>query len=547
MIDMSTASICASSTTRPRVPRAARTCGATAARARVFSARPTDKRKDGGGVARLGRCAASGGFDDASRRVFSDAGMSGDEFGDPAMSGDGDTDDVQLPPPPPSSSGRELEKQENAFKDVQKEITNNWGRRMLNTFFYIVLIRLCSEFPMKYFATPAGAQVGGNVFSQFVNSIVPVAASTGRGWGDSAILGSGIPFFHVGIGPIIAASIAMQVIIALVPSMKELTKDAVGQHTVQQYTRYLMFAIAVIQSFLTASELRQFYVAGISPLGYYWTIVPIFVLGSCVLAWLSDEMTDFGLGQGSSVLITMSVCGAYWNSAKYYAPALLEASLEQVLPFFGAGLALIAGSVLVQVGTCKVPLLYFQGPSIPGLPRVVRKDVDHIPFKVNPLGVQPVLVAVFMCEGMVWLMNVMDPPGFIRAATEFVFSSASPMYYLTFFLIVFGFSYLDLQDTPKDVSEYMVKIGARIPEVRPGEATVRYLTTLQNGSRFFGGLLLGIVAVACTMMDQWMKATVGISVGFTSMLIVVSTILQIQRQVVALAQMPRLDRVIRSL
>ena len=177
---------------------------------------------------------------------------------------------------------------------------------------------------MKYFNTPAGAEVAGNVFSQFVNSIVPVAASTGKGWGDMAILGSGIPFFHVGIGPIIAASIAMQVIVALVPSMKELTKDAVGQHTIQQYTRYLMFVVAIIQSFLTASELRQFYVEGLSPLGYYWTIVPVFVLGSCVLAWLSDEMTDSGLGNGSSVLITMSVCGAYWNAAKYYAPALLR-------------------------------------------------------------------------------------------------------------------------------------------------------------------------------------------------------------------------------
>ena len=112
---------------------------------------------------------------------------------------------------------------------------------------------------------------------------------------------------------------------------------------------------------------------------------------------------------------------------------------------------------------------------------------------------------------------------------------------------MFGFSYLDLQDTPKDVSEYMVKIGARIPEVRPGEATVRYLTTLQTERKFFISLLLGNLTKACTMMDQWMKATVGISVGFTSMLIVVSTILQIQRQVVALAQMPRLDRVIRSL
>lgn len=474
--------------------------------------------------------------------------MSGDEFGDdPGMSGEDSTDQVPPLPPPPSSSPRELEKQENAFKEMQIEITNDWGRRMINTFAYIVLIRLCSEFPMKYFNTPAGAEVAGNVFSQFVNSIVPVAASTGKGWGDMAILGSGIPFFHVGIGPIIAASIAMQVIVALVPSMKELTKDAVGQHTVQQYTRYLMFVVAIIQSFLTASELRQFYVEGLSPLGYYWTIVPVFVLGSCVLAWLSDEMTDFGLGNGSSVLITMSVCGAYWNAAKYYAPALLAASLEQILPFVGAGLALIAGSVLVQTGTCKVPLLYFQGPSIPGLPRVVRKDVDHIPFKVNPLGVQPVLVAVFMCDGFMWLNKILDPPGFIRAATEFLFSNASPMYYVTFFLIVFGFSYLDLQDTPKDVSEYMVKIGARIPDVRPGEATVRYLSELQSGSRFFGGLLLGIVAVACTMMDQWMKATVGITVGFTSMLIVVSTILQIQRQVTALAQMPKLDRVIRSL
>ena len=160
---------------------------------------------------------------------------------------------------------------------------------------------------------------------------------------------------------------------------------------------------------------------------------------------------------------------------------------------------------------------------------------------------QPVLVAMFMCDGFMWLNKILDPPGFIRAATEFLFSNASPMYYVTFFLIVFGFSYLDLQDTPKDVSEYMVKIGARIPDVRPGEATVRYLSELQSGSRFFGGLLLGIVAVACTMMDQWMKATVGISVGFTSMLIVVSTILQIQRQVTALAQMPKLDRVISSL
>lgn len=92
-----------------------------------------------------------------------------------------------------------------------------------------------------------------------------------------------------------------------------------------------------------------------------------------------------------------------------------------------------------------------------------------------------------------------------------------------------------------------MKIGARIPDIRPGEQTVKYLEQLQDGSRFFGGLLLGTVAVACTIMDNYMRATTGVCIGFTSMLIVTSTILQMKRQVSALAQMPRLDKVMQSL
>ena len=174
-------------------------------------------------------------------------------------------------------------------------------------------------------------------------------------------------------------------------------------------------------------------------------------------------------------------------------------SFAQIAPWCLAAVVLIAGSVLVQTGTCKVPLLYFQGPSIPGLPKVVRADVDNVPFKINPLGMQPVLVAVFLCEGMMWLVKNAGAPGPVADAVAFVFSSAlgTPAYYLVFFLVVFGFSYLDLQDTPKDVSEYLVKIGARVPDVRPGEQTVRHLGQLQDGARFFGGSLLGLVAVAC--------------------------------------------------
>lgn len=314
------------------------------------------------------------------------------------------------------------------FRDASMEENNDIVARLINLFKYVVIVRCGTELPVKYFDLPSDAGVGGNVFSEFVNSIVPTGASVG--------LNTGIPWFHVGIGPFIAASIAMSVLVAVIPSLKALQKDAVGQQTVKQYTRYLMLVVAVVQSFVTAAELKPYTVLTSH---YYWQVVPMFITGALVVAWLGDEMTNYGIGNGTSVMITMSVCGAYFSAAKYYAPAITAASLTAMAPFIGAAVLLTAGAVLVQTGTCKVPLLYFQGPSIPGLPRVVRKEIDHIPFKVNPLGIQPVLVAVFMCEGMNWLAK-QGGGAWFQAFVGFFFNSSSWMYYVTFFLIVFGFS-----------------------------------------------------------------------------------------------------------
>ena len=194
----------------------------------------------------------------------------------------------------------------------------------------------------------------------------------------------------------------MQVLVALTPSLKELTKDQVGQQTIKQYTRYLTFVVAVAQSVVTAAELAPPPSPARFPSGEpsnYAAVVPAFVAGALAVAWLADEMTNRGLGQGTSVMITMSVCGAYWSAAKYHWAAICSATWATAWPFVAAALALTAGSVLVQSGTCRVPLAYFQGPTVPGLPRVVREEVDHVPFKINPLGMQPVLVAVFLCEG----------------------------------------------------------------------------------------------------------------------------------------------------
>ena len=109
-----------------------------------------------------------------------------------------------------------------------------------------------------------------------------------------------------------------------------------------------------------------------------------------------------------------------------------------------------------------------------------------MPFKINPLGMQPVLVAVFLCEGMMWLVknagarDLSPTPSRSSSPHSARRRITSSLPHRLRILL------LDLQDTPKDVSEYLVKIGARVPDVRPGEQTVRHLGQLQDGARFFG-------------------------------------------------------------
>ena len=467
-----------------------------------------------------------------------------------------------------------------SYHDEAVARRNDVGTRLRNFLRYILWMRLATEMPMRAWVVPEDSAVAGNVFSDFISGIVP-AASSGAAGADAALVATlqgglnasggigqlidtvaatalapvprnGVSVFTVGIGPFIAASIVMSVLTATVPSLKELTKDPVGQHTVKQYTRYITLAVAIVQSWLTAVGLREYCVA--ESRFYLVAATSVFTCGALAAAWLADEITDRGLGQGASVMITVTVIGAYVSALRGYAAELLTASFAQIAPFIAGAVALTAGSVLVQTGTCRVPIQYFQGPAIPGLPRVVREEIDHVPFKINPLGMQPVLVAVFLCEGAMWLVNALSDGGSAwprwaldLAAALFSGASNSPAHYAVFFAVVFGFSYLDLQDTPKEVAEYMTKIGARVPNVRPGDQTARHLEELQRGSRFFGGLLLATVATACAFADAHMRGTAGICVGFTSMLIVTSTIMQMKRQMSAMAQMPGLDAVMSSL
>jgi preprotein translocase subunit SecY len=350
----------------------------------------------------------------------------------------------------------------------------------------------------------------------------------------------GVPWFHIGIGPFIGASIAMSVLVSLLPELQAMRKDQTGQETIKWWTRLMTFAIAIIQSVLEAGKLKAFSLIG-TGFGYYVVVVPMLVTGAMALTWIADEITDYGLGQGSSIIITMSICGGYFDALSALIPKLVaNFSLGAVLPFFGFFGVLLLGTVMLEQGTAKVPLEYFQGPTgSGGLPKSFTKDEgggDHIPFKINPTNMQPVIFAMFLISALQWL-----PFGFSWV------NGQSFGYHFLLFTLVFCGTYIDLQNTPQDISEYIMKIGARVPGVRPGTQTIEYFRRVQAGARFFGGILLATIATVCSLCDLWIAKLIGQPFGLTSMLIVVSTVISIKRQIQAMSQMPKLDQVLKTL
>jgi len=365
------------------------------------------------------------------------------------------------------------------------------------------------------------------------------AAETTTNWLVDSLSTGGVPWFHIGIGPYIGASIAMSVLTAFSPELQAMRKDQTGQETIKWWTRLMTFTIAVIQSVVEAGSLKAYSVIG-TGFWYYLTVVPMFVTGALAITWVADEITDYGLGQGSSVIITMSICGGYFSALKALLPSLLaNFSLQAAAPVIGFFAILMLGTVLLEQGTVKVRLEYFQGPSgSVGLPKSMQSgEENHIPFKINPTNMQPVIFSMFLLSALQWL-----PFGFLSWI-----NGASVGYFFLLFTLVFLGTFIDLQNTPQDISEYMMKIGARVPGVRPGTQTVDHFSQVQAGSRFFGGVLLATIATLCSLIDAWMSKTCGQSFGLMSMLIVVSTIVGVKRQIQAMSQMPELDKVLKTM
>lgn len=338
--------------------------------------------------------------------------------------------------------------------------------------------------------------------------------------------------FAIGIMPYISASIIMQLAGEIIPSLKALKKEGEsGRKIITKYTRLGTVALATLQSLGVAAFVYQYGVVAISQVEFYISTVFCLVGGTMFLMWLGEQITERGIGNGISLLITAGIVSAV--------PTALIQLMELASGDGGmSGLILIAlvigilgllyAVALFESALRKVPVHYAKRQMGFG-----QNQYSHLPFKLNMAGVIPPIFAssIIMFPTMLagWLSSS-DPSGWLNKIVALL-QHGTPVYMLLFAstIIFFCYFYTALAFSPKEMAENLKKSGAFIPSIRPGEQTAKYLEKVVLNLTFFGAMYITLVC----LIPEFLTSSLNIPfyLGGTSLLIVVVVAMDLRNQI----------------
>ncbi|MDX6624613.1 MAG: preprotein translocase subunit SecY [Solirubrobacterales bacterium] len=343
---------------------------------------------------------------------------------------------------------------------------------------------------------------------------------------------SRLSLFALGIMPYITASIILQLLTVVVPSLERLQKEGeVGQQKITQYTRYLTVGLAFMQSLGYVFLFRSFgSEAGVSVLGQLtfpkvMLIVIALTAGCTLLMWMGELITQRGIGNGISLMIFASIVSGlpggiekWWNSP--------DQVFVVMMPFIA--LAVVVAIVFVQEGQRRIPVQYAK--------RVVGRKMTsggstYLPLRVNMAGVIPVIFAASIMAFPPTIGQLLNTPAALDFAAFFEPNGWAYVVGEVFFIIVFTYFYTAVTFNPVDQADNLKKYGGFIPGVRPGRPTAEYLDRILSRLTFPGALYLGAVAALPTILIS--QTSAGFYFGGTSILIVVGVALDTVKQLEA--------------
>ncbi|HLX46688.1 MAG TPA: preprotein translocase subunit SecY [Bryobacteraceae bacterium] len=319
-----------------------------------------------------------------------------------------------------------------------------------------------------------------------------------------------LTIFALGIMPYITASIILQLLTVVVPTLEKLQKEGeLGRRKITQWTRYLTVGLALMQSFGIAAALQGAQQGLVMNPGVGFTLMTMLSLttGTAFIMWLGEQITERGIGNGMSLIIFTGIVVGLPNAIAEIVQKVQTGDwpLLQVAIILIMMIAVVAFIVLVERGERRIPVQYAK--RVIGR-RMMGGQSTHLPLKVNAGGVIPVIFASSLLTFPQTLMNV----EFVRNSPVLsgmlgAIGGAQPLYYVmyTALIIFFCFFYVSIIFNPNEAADNMRKYGGFIPGIRPGKNTAEYMNKILTRITVVGGLYLAILSLLPQIMITGIK------------------------------------------
>ncbi len=352
-----------------------------------------------------------------------------------------------------------------------------------------------------------------------------------------------------GINPYINASIIMQLLQMVSPKLKALSEEGEsGYEQINQYTRILTVPLAILQSLAMFALLKSAHLIALDSVLTLIALLSTMTAGSIFLMWLGELLTEYGIGNGISMIIFSGIVGRIPISFMQATITAQSFNLANIIIFLTLSLLIIYAIVVVEEAKRQVPVRYSR--RVRGGAEVGGSD-SYLPIKLNQAGVIPIIFAVSLLLAPSMLLRVLQHfvnPHLAEIFASFVqhFTPQSFWYNFIYFILVVVFTYFYTAvvfDTEK-IADQLKKNGGYIPGIRPGKQTEDYLDSLVNKLTLAGAVFLGLIAILPSII-QVITGARSLTIGGTSILILVAVVIETANQVESYLVMRNYDHFLR--
>ena len=394
-------------------------------------------------------------------------------------------------------------------------------KKMLFTLLVLLIYRLGSCVPVPYVNTDLLVATFQARFGDTVLGLYN--AMSGSAFSNATV-------FALGIQPYINASIIIELLCIAIPSLERLAKDGgeEGKKKIQKITRYTTIGLGLLMGVAYYIMLKNYQLLTDTGFVYGLVIVLTFTAGASFLMWMGEQITEFGIGNGISMILFAGIVSRIPSGI-----GNLITSLSNGTTKWYTALLLLVGMFLIVIlivfitnSERRIPVQYAK--------RVVGRKMyggqsTHLPIKVNMSGVLPIIFAqsIASLPATIVAFTGTSETGFWAWMNKYVFDSKSAVYIICYFLLIIAFSYFysTVQFNPIEVANNLKKNGGFIPGFRPGKPTSDFIQKVINKITLFGALYLSIIAISPLIVSIFVKNNT-LSIGGTSVIIVVGVALE---------------------